>query len=252
MISVLASLILVQSVQPISLKIDGVERTGVLINPSKGDGAAPLVFAFHGHGGNGRQAQRSFAMEKAWPEAAVVYLNGLPTPGQLTDPEGEKNGWQGNKGEQGDRDLKFFDETLKWVKGKIKVDDKQIYTMGHSNGGAYSYLLWATHPGLFAAIGVSAGGFRSTDGMTPAPVIHIGGENDPLVKFRGQQFNVGRVRRVNECETEGKPWGDVKGATIWESPKGAPVVFVVHDGDHKYQDNASELFVKFFKQNKKK
>ena len=70
--------------------------------------SVPLVFCFHGHGGNATQASRSFGMHEAWPEAVVIYPQGLPTPGQLTDPEGKRNGWQGAPGLQEDRDLKFF------------------------------------------------------------------------------------------------------------------------------------------------
>jgi SAM-dependent methyltransferase len=55
---------------------------------------APLFFAFHGHGGNMRQADRSFSYQAQWPEAVIVYPQGLPTPGQLTDPEGKRNGWR--------------------------------------------------------------------------------------------------------------------------------------------------------------
>jgi polyhydroxybutyrate depolymerase len=249
MISFLAFILMTPVEKPISLKIDGVERTGVLVMPSgSAQGKVPVVFGFHGHGGGAKQAQRSFKIEKEWPEAAVVYLQGLPTPGQLTDPEGKKNGWQGNQGDQGDRDLKFFDETLKWVKTQLKVDDKRIYTMGHSNGGGYSYLLWSTHPGLFAAVGVSAGGFRSANGAQPAPIMHIAGETDPLVKFRGQEFNIGRVRRINGCESESKPWGGVDGAAEWKAPGGNSVVMITHPGGHTYIDSATSSFVKFFKE----
>src|SRR6478672_3764464 len=50
----------------------------------------PLVFDFHGHGGKDRHAARSHRLHEAWPEAVVVYMQGLNTPGKLTDPEGKK------------------------------------------------------------------------------------------------------------------------------------------------------------------
>ncbi len=49
---------------------------------------------------------------KHWPEAIVVYMQGLNTPGALTDPDGKRPGWQKTFGDQGDRDLKFFDAVL--------------------------------------------------------------------------------------------------------------------------------------------
>ena len=88
-------------------------------------------------------AARSFQIHERWDEAIVVYMQGLNTPGQLTDPEGKKRGWQKEKGDQKDRDLRFFDEVLKAMKSEYKVDVKRIYSTGHSNGGGFTYLLWA-------------------------------------------------------------------------------------------------------------
>src|SRR5262245_54493239 len=73
---------------------------------------APIVFVFHGHGGNMRNAARSFHIHTLWPDAIVVYPQGLNTPGRLTDPEGKLPGWQPNVGDQGDRDVKFFEAVL--------------------------------------------------------------------------------------------------------------------------------------------
>lgn len=55
-------------------------------------GGTPVVLL--GHHGGSRQASRSFQMHSEWPEAIVVYMQGLPTPGQWTDPDGKKPGWQ--------------------------------------------------------------------------------------------------------------------------------------------------------------
>lgn len=236
-----------QSVRSIELTVDGVPRTGFMVVPAEiPETGVPLVFAWHGHGGGSRQAQRSFGMEKAWPEAAVVHMQGLNTPGRLTDPEGKKPGWQQNQGEVGDRDLKMFDAALAWAKKEVKV--RSVFTMGHSNGGAFSYLLWMARPSTFAAIGVSAGGFRTVEGIKPCPVIHIGGTSDPVVRYVGQTRAVGRVRDVNQCEAEAKPWGDIEGAERWGSKVGAPVVFVTHGGGHEYWNRSSELIVKFFRE----
>ena len=78
----------------------------------KTDGKVPLVFDFHGHGGTAKHAARTHHFHEAWPEAVVVYMQGLNTPGKLTDPEGKKSGWQSGPGDQKDRDLKFFDAVL--------------------------------------------------------------------------------------------------------------------------------------------
>jgi polyhydroxybutyrate depolymerase len=73
-------------------EVDGLQREALVHLPD-GDTPVPLVFVFHGHGGNMRNVARSFRIHELWPEAAVVYMQGLPTPGRLTDPEGKERRW---------------------------------------------------------------------------------------------------------------------------------------------------------------
>ncbi len=121
--------------QQMSFTVDGVARTALVYVPSTArTTSTPLVFVFHGHGGSAQQAARSFAMDRQWPEAISVYMQGLDTPGQLTDSQGNRPGWQAAIGDQGDRDLKFFDAVLARLKRDYDVDAKRIYCTGHSNG----------------------------------------------------------------------------------------------------------------------
>ena len=141
----------------LEFKVDGVMREALVYAPSAAKTtASPLVFVFHGHGGGSRQAARSFAMNQHWPEAISVYMQGLNTPGRLTDPEGRKPGWQSGAGDQHDRDLKFFDAVLARLKQDYQVDEKRIYATGHSNGGSFTYLLWAERGDVLAAVAPSA------------------------------------------------------------------------------------------------
>jgi len=98
-----------QDPTPRTWDVDGVKREALVYAPSKKtDGKVPLVFDFHGHGGTAKNAARTHHFHTAWPEAVVVYMQGLNTPGKLTDPDGKKSGWQSGPGDQKDRDLKFF------------------------------------------------------------------------------------------------------------------------------------------------
>ena len=108
--------------------VDDVVREALVYAPTSArTNAAPVVFAFHGHGGSMQNAARMFSFHTRWPEAIVVYMQGLNTPGRLTDPEGQKPGWQSGVGDQGDRDLKFFDTVLASLKQDYRVDTKRIY-----------------------------------------------------------------------------------------------------------------------------
>ena len=227
--------------------VDGVTREALVsIPPGAGQGAAlPVVFAFHGHGGTMRQASRSFPIYQLWPEAIVVYPQGLPTPSQLVDKEGKRAGWQATAGEQGDRDLKFFDVMLASFRGQYRIDDKRIYATGHSNGGLFTYLLWAERGDVFAAFAPSAALLtRDFEKLKPKPVLHIGSPQDPLVKFEWQAKMIDYVLKLNGCGPR-KP--DVPGYTSYPSTKGAEVATYLHDGGHRYAAAAPELIVKFFK-----
>ena len=226
--------------------VDGVRREALLHVPADaGSRAAPVVFVFHGHGGSMRQAAASYPVHQLWPEAIVVYLQGLPTAGRLTDPQGRENGWQAGPGADGDRDLKFFDAVLRSLRTDYRVDGRRIYAMGHSNGGSFTYLLWATRRDVFAAFGPSAAvAGRNFPRLRPAPVIHIAGEHDELVKFAWQRLMIEELRRINECG-EGRPAG--KGCTLYASRIGAPVLTYIHPGTHQYPPEATALIVDFFK-----
>ena len=235
--------------QRMELKVDGVTREALVYAPAAAkEKSTPVVFVFHGHGGNMRQAARGFAMNQHWPEAISVYPQGLNTPGRLTDPEGKKPGWQHTVGAQADRDLKFFDAVLARLKADYKVDGKRIYSTGHSNGGGFTYLLWAARGDRFAALAPSAAAAaRTSPQLKPRPVLHVAGENDPLVKFAWQQETINALRKLNQCGG-GQPWEGEKGCTEYPSKLGVPVVTFTHPGTHQFPAAAPAIIMKFFKQ----
>ena len=231
--------------------IDGVTREALLYAPATAKTTpAPVVFVFHGHGGSMRNAVRSFHIHTLWPEAIVVYPQGLNTPGRLTDPEGKLPGWQGNVGDQGDRDLKFFDAVLASLKADFKVDDRRIYSTGHSNGGGFTYLLWAARGDVFAAMTPSsAAAARQLKDLKPKPVLHVAGEQDPLVKYEWQKATMNALRKLNGCDEQGTEWD--KQCTLYPSKTGTPVVTLIHPGNHAFLPDAPPLIVKFFKAHSK-
>jgi polyhydroxybutyrate depolymerase len=100
-----------------------------------------------------------------WPEALVIYMQGLPTPGLLGDIEGKHPGWQQTPGQLEDRDLKFFDTVLAAIKEKYPVDDRRIYATGFSNGGFFTFFVVVTASQSFC---------RFRDGAcTILPAVHI-------------------------------------------------------------------------------
>jgi polyhydroxybutyrate depolymerase len=230
-----------------SFTVDGVQRTALAyVPPAAKSNPTPLVFAFHGHGGSARQAERSFHIEREWPGALVVYMQGLPTPGRLTDPLGKRTGWQAAVGDEGNRDLKFFDTVLARLKQDYDVDAKRIYCMGHSNGGGFTYLLWLARGDVFAAVAPSSAAAKYVWRLPPKPALILGGKADPLVKFAWQKRTMNAVRRVNGCAVNGEPWD--KDCTIYPSASGTPLVECIFPGGHQFNPAAPALIVKFFKE----
>lgn len=230
--------------------VDGVVREALVYAPTRAKTeATPVIFAFHGHGGTMQNSARTFAYHTRWPEAIVVYPQGLKTPGRLTDPEGKKFGWQHGLGDQGDRDLKFFDTMLASLQQDYKVDAKRLYATGHSNGGGFTYLLWAARGERFAAFAPSGAAAPTLlTKLKPKPVLHVAGENDPLVKFTWQKLTMDALRKLNQCG-EGEPWE--QSCTRYPSKLDAPVVTFIHSGGHKFPEDAPAIIVKFFKQHAK-
>jgi len=185
-------------------------------------------------------------LHKLWPEAIVVCPQGLNTPGRLTDPEGKKPGWQHSAEQMGGRDLKFFDAMLADLKKEHKVDDKRIYSTGHSNGGGFTYLLWAERGDVFAAVAPTASAAARAgiaEKLKPKPAFHLAGRGDPLVKFEWQQATIDRLLQLNQCG-EGKSWEEH--CTWYDSKLVCPVVTYIHDGGHEFPAGAEAAIVKFF------
>ncbi len=230
-------------------QVGGTKREALVFIPAV-PRQAPVIFVWHGHGGTTRHASNAFALHKLWPEAIVVYPQGLPTPGKIVDPEGRMPGWQFNPGELEDRDFRFFDAMLATLERDLKSDPKRVYVTGHSNGGRFVYVLWAARAEKIAAFAPSASPatgllFR----MPPKPCLHIAGETDRLVPFASQQRTMEKVRALNHCQAEGRPWGD-SGAgrvTLYPSPSQTPFISAIYPGGHTFPKEAPRLIAEFFK-----
>jgi polyhydroxybutyrate depolymerase len=230
--------------------VDGaVRETLVYVPPHATTQPTPVIFAFHGHGGTMRAVARNWSYHTLWPDALVVYPQGLPTPGRLTDPAGTRAGWQAAAGEEGDRDLKFFDAVLAKLRHDYRVDDQRIYATGHSNGGGFTYLLWAERGEQFAAFAPAAAvGARALPKLKPKPVFHVAGEKDPLVKFAWQEQMIAALRRLNQC---GPAQPAENGCVTYPSKIGAPVVTFIHPGGHEVPTAVPPLIIAFFQQHAK-
>ena len=236
--------------EPLHWTVAGERRKAIVLFPkAPRNKPAPLVFYFHGHGGRMENLARRMQIEKYWPEAAVVFTQGLPTPSRV-DPMGKRAGWQSVAGTMGDRDLKFVDAVLRTVRQKHAIDEDRIYAGGMSNGAIFTYVLWSARPDIFAAYAPCAGILRSPDNLTlkPGAILHIAGESDRIAPFRLQEQSMAKVREVNGCKDTPVEWESLCKLYPAKSKSGAPFVSYIHPGGHSIPPQAVELMIKFFKE----
>lgn len=226
-----------------TFKVEGVDRHAIVFAPAKQNAAAPLIFAFHGHG-DSADNYVGVDLQGAWPQAVVAYFDGLPVRDGLS-------GWQTEPGRDGDRDLKLVDTALATLRKTYKIDNARIYATGFSNGAHFTYLLWAERPGIFAAYAAVAGRIRpSAMPKEPKPLLHVGGKNDHQVDFSDQLAAMETARKIDGVAANPTFCTTVMAATrcsLYESANGTPVMTLIHPGGHAYPEGTSEEIVKFFK-----
>ena len=228
------------SAEVLSWEVDGETREAIVYAPagSRDDERVPVVLAFHGRGDNMQNFQHT-NVHMAWPEAIVVYFQGLQTRGRLT-------GWQVERDDDVNRDLKLVDEALTSLRSTYNVDDDRIYATGFSNGGMFTYLLWAERPGVFAAYAPVAGRLSPSVRPTqPRPLFHVAGERDRQVSFSDQEAAIEVAIKVNGVGASTTSCGD--GCAVYGSTGTlAPVMTWIHSGGHVYPRGTSERIVSFF------
>ena len=221
--------------------VDGEMRHAIVYAPSAttAGGKASLIFSFHGHGDDMENFQYT-EIHRAWPEAIVVYFQGLPSR------RDGLFGWQVEKGQDDDRDLRLVDVALASLRERFNVDDARIYATGFSNGANFTYLLWAARPEVFAAYAPVAARLRPlVQPQQPTPLFHIAGMRDATIPFADQKNAVETARRVNGVTGNGESCGS--GCTIYGSVSAAPVMTWIHSGGHAYPNGTSERIAKFFR-----
>jgi polyhydroxybutyrate depolymerase len=227
-----------------TFKVDGVEREALVAAPAS-KGHAPLVLAFHGYGGNMRNAALNFRLHEHWPEAVVVYLQGLPTPNPR-DPSNPRPGWNVMNPPPGNRDVKFVDALLADLKKSHKIDERQVFAMGHSNGGRFSYLLWAERANTFRALSMCGSNSVGFDNLLkPKSAFLIAGRNDSTVPLANQQKTASFLRELLKVEAalDPSPGG-------YRSYKGAgnlTLATYFHPGGHEFPADAGKMVVDFFR-----
>lgn len=245
MVTLLLALVSLNSVPvDLSLTVDGVERKATVYKSSETSKVSPVVFVFHGFTGTGKHAAMAYKVHEAWPEATVVYPQGLDVSllGR-TAP-----GWQISPKMQGDRDLKFYDAMLAKVTTEFRGDPKRVYTCGMSNGAIFSYVLLTTRGETLAAAAPVAGYANPTfRGAKAKPILITHGTKDPLIRISAATTSRDAAIFNNGCGKTEKEW--MSGYVQYTPVKdGNDVIWHSHEGGHTWPKGTTEAVVKFFKE----
>jgi len=231
--------------------VDGTQRTGLVCTPDASEhqptAGWPVVFAFHGHGGSAQNIRRQFQIDTFWPDAVVVYLQGLATVGVLNDSQGDRAGWDLVDATDKNKDIRFYDVVLKNLMDHQHIDTKRVFCTGHSNGGAFTFKLWAHRGNTLGAIAASSSIAVVEDRplLKPKPAMMSCGRDDPMVNFSWQSRMIDRLKTLNGVVADGKPWG--RDGMWYASDEGTPLATIIYDGGHPPPAGIGERIVEFFK-----
>lgn len=172
-----------------SLQVDNRTRTYLVHVPKSyvGSKPFPVVLAFHGGASNAEQMVRFCGLNDKADQAGfiAVYPNGTGrTANLLTWNGGNCCGYALQN--QVD-DVAFTRALLDDLASVVKVDQKQVFATGMSNGAIMSYLLASELSDRIAAIAPVAGpmGTEKCHPKRPLSVIHFHGTDDEFATFAG-------------------------------------------------------------------
>lgn len=184
-------------------------------------------------------------LHEAWPEALVVYLDGLPGIPAPYDKEGRGSGWQLNPGEKNDRDVAFTDATLDALARHYNIDQRHVFAVGHSNGASFVGVLWATRPHRFAGFAFSASqADKLIEAAEPRPVFMGMGLRDELIPFATQRLS---IKYAATRFGMGPVQTDHAGVSLYKSKNGIELMTFIHHGGHSWPAEQTPMMVEFFK-----
>lgn len=174
------------------LQHGGLPRAYLVYLPRGYDAAVPtpVVFAFHGGGGNmNLQADTNYNIVGKADSAGFIAV--FPN-GYSRWPGGKLATWNAGNccGSARDRavdDVGFVRAIVGQLPARVNVDPQRIFATGMSNGGMLSHRLACEMADTFRAVAPVAGtdGTLSCSPTRPISVLHIHAKNDTHVLYNG-------------------------------------------------------------------
>lgn len=180
---------------PTSFRVDGVERSAIVVIPENynKDEPLPLLFAFHGRTNSNTQVRSYYRIERAGEgEAIFVYPAGLSNGSSFT--------WS-DSGDSADelRDFEFFDVMYEELTSTYCVNLDEVYAVGHSLGGWFTNSLACARGDVLRGV-ATLGGARTTGTCSgPVAVMQWHNPNDNLASFSSGELARNDYIEQNQC-----------------------------------------------------
>ncbi|MBS1916814.1 MAG: hypothetical protein JST87_11095 [Bacteroidetes bacterium] len=172
-----------------TISVDNRERQFLIhLPPSfKTKKSLPVIFAFHGGGGEYKKTIRYYNLTGLADENGyiVVYPNAINKAWSMHGVSSRVKNIDNNVD-----DVKFISTLLDYLIANYKADNKHVFCTGISRGGIFSlFLAWQLSDRITAIAPVCASIPQAISTMYsfkhPTPVLLINGTEDPLISYNG-------------------------------------------------------------------
>ncbi|MES9990544.1 MAG: PHB depolymerase family esterase [Candidatus Thiodiazotropha sp.] len=264
-----------QLIETHSVVVDGNERSYIVYKPIYLPPNPPLMLVLHGGLGNAQAMQKTTHMDRVADKHGfiVVYANGVA--GRLMKKRRTWNAGAccGKAVKTNANDVGYLEEIITEMASKYHIDTKRVYITGFSNGAMMAYRMACERPEKVAAIVPVSGtlAVNRCDGVKDVPVLHIHGDLDDNVPFRGgkggrsvsgvnhksvdETLNIVKKRRQCTLTDTLNQSTNIQ-VKKYVCKNGLPVVlYTVHNGGHEWPEkgelSASETVWNFVKSHSK-
>jgi poly(3-hydroxybutyrate) depolymerase len=172
--------------------------------------AYPLVFRWHGRGGDGLSG--GLGIEDSAANDAVVAA-----------PDGQQKNWNA-----GADDLAFFDAMLEAIEMRYCVDRDRVYSYGFSAGAYFSNRLACERGDVVRAAAAVAGGPSGGECRGGAAAWFLHDSDDEAVPIARGRAALDRALAANGCANYALDEGD--GCLRYQGCEAAPVVWCQSSG----------------------
>ena len=222
-----------------TIMVGTLARKYILRLPASYDGKKPwpVIFAFHGAGGQDATTfDTKFGFRAANGDKAVlVFGEALPRP-------------QGGRSWMVDTaaNMAYMDAVIAWLKDNVCIDSSRLFATGQSSGGYFSQTLGCQRGHVFRAVAPSSGGIRDFVNCMGNPGVWMShGKTDS-----GTAKDVADAKAYwlehKKCTTMTKPVDPSPCVEYQGCVDNIPFVFCEHPGGHPWPDYATKGVWTFF------